>query len=128
MQDSDEPGSAAHSLYVRSHGAYAPGEQRQRPYDWDTAKVDPRTFRFGATDKINLVNGVGKALNPSLDDGTPKDSGIVPKSVEDHKLTSADVLAQSRKLGGGERGLPPGFIYGKPSLPKVRSSSAPYVC
>lgn len=121
LQESDEPGTKAHALHVRSHGAYAPGEQRRRPYDWQAAGVDPDRFRFGATDKVNLVNGVGKALNPELDDGAEKAPKIVPKLLEDHKLVNGDVLSQSRKLGAGDRGLPADFTYGKPSLAKVRA-------
>ena len=121
LQESDEPGTAAHALHVRSHGAYAPGEQRRRPYDWRAAGIDPARFAFGATDKANLVNGVGKALNPELDSRAPRPPCIVPKLVEDHKLVNGDVLSQSRRLGGGDRGLPADFTYGRPSLAKVRS-------
>lgn len=35
VQVADEVGTPAHDLYVRTHGAYAPGEQRKRDYNWD---------------------------------------------------------------------------------------------
>lgn len=35
LQVADEVGTPAHDLYVRTHGAYAPGEQRKRNYNWD---------------------------------------------------------------------------------------------
>lgn len=120
LQDSDEPGTAAHALYVRTHGAFAPGEQRRRPYDWAAAGVDPAAHRFGATEKAQIVNGVGKALNPGLDDDAPQAPQIVNRRVEEHRLTAGEVLGAPRLLGAGDRGLPPDFTYGKPSLPKVR--------
>ena len=35
LQVADEVGTPAHDLYVRTHGAYAPGEQRKRNYNWN---------------------------------------------------------------------------------------------
>ena len=105
---------------MRSHGAFGPGEQRRRPYDWRAAGVDPASFRFGATDRSDVTDGVRKALNPACDAAAPAAPAFVPKAVEDHKLVSADVLGQSRKLGAGDRGLPEDFTFGRPSLPKVR--------
>lgn len=125
MQDSDEPGTAAHERYVRSHGAFGPGEQRRRPYDWAAAGVDPASFRFGATDRAEVTDGVRKALDPSRDAKAAPSPAFVPKAVEDHKLVSADILGQSRKIGAGDRGLPEGFTFGRPSLPKVRQLSSP---
>lgn len=122
LQDGDEVGTAAHALYVRSHAAFAPGEQRRRPYDWAASGVDPASFRFGAVDRADIDNGVGKALNPELDRDATHVSGLVSKAVEEHKLVSSDVLGQSRKLGAGDRGLPADYTFGKPSLPKVRLS------
>lgn len=118
-QESDEPGTAAHSRYVRTHGAFAPGEQRRRPYDWAVTGVDPDSHRFGATDKAIITNGVGKALNPNLDEDAPKGMAIVNRRVEEHRLTNGEVLGEPRRIGAGDRNLPPGFTFGKPSLPKV---------
>lgn len=62
-----EDGAAAHDLYVKSHAAYAPGEQRTRGYQWDATGVDPTKHRFGAVDKDDYREGVKKALQPALD-------------------------------------------------------------
>lgn len=126
-QDGDEPGTAAHALYVRTHGAFAPGEQRRRPYDWAAAGVDPAATRFGAVAKADVVNAVGKALNPGLDDAATKEAKIVSARVEEHRLTNGEVLGAPRRLGAGDRSLPPGFTFGKPSLPKVRPHRCPHL-
>lgn len=118
-QEGDEPGTTAHALYVRTHGAFAPGEQRRRPYDWAATGVDPAATRFGAVAKADVVNGVGKALNPGLDDAAAKEAQIVSARVEEHRLTNGEILGAPRRLGAGDRSLPPGFTFGKPSLPKV---------
>lgn len=46
---SQDPSNLHHSMYIRSHGAYAAGEQRQRSYDWDATKVDPKSHVFGTS-------------------------------------------------------------------------------
>eukprot|EP00892_Ulva_mutabilis_P010820 jgi/Ulvmu1/810/UM010_0184.1 len=117
-EDSDEPGTAAHVLYVRTHGAYAPGEQRRRPYDWAATGINPAAHRFGAVEKSHTVNGVGKALNPDLGEAGPPGAQIVNRRVEEHRLVNGEVLGQPRRLGAGDRGLPADFTFGKPSLPK----------
>jgi EF-hand domain-containing family member B len=119
VQDSDEPGSKAHELYVRSHGAFAPGEQRRRPYNWVSTGVDPKEFRFGAVARSDVMNGVQKALNSEADNHTIHCPALVNKAVEDHKLVNSDVLGKSRKLGAGDRGLAQDFTFGKPTLGKV---------
>jgi hypothetical protein len=63
----EEDNEATRKLYVKSHGSYQPGEQRQRGYDWATTKVDPNDHRFGAVDKQGVRDGVKKALQPALD-------------------------------------------------------------
>lgn len=44
---SQDPNSQSHLLYVKSHGAYAAGEQRRRDYDWASTHIDPSTHAFG---------------------------------------------------------------------------------
>lgn len=46
-------------LYKRSHGSYAPGEQRRRNYDWN---IDPERTRFGAKGDTIAFNGVSKNI------------------------------------------------------------------
>ena len=60
-------GSEADELYKRSHGNYAPGEQRSRGYNWN---VDPNTTRFGQKGDTIALNGVSsniaEVLNASI--------------------------------------------------------------
>lgn len=66
-----EEEEAVRAMYLRSHAAYAPGEQRRRDYQWDKAGVDPVTNRFGAMSSTEGREGVKKALQPDLDQGVP---------------------------------------------------------
>ena len=108
----DEEGGEAHRMYVKSHGDYAPGEQRNRGY----AESFDRTATFGGKENDVVLEGVAKALNP-LKDETQKtfSATIVNKAAEDFKATAGDELGRVRRLGGGERNVPEGFTYGAPS-------------
>ncbi|KAL6757424.1 flagella associated protein [Haematococcus lacustris] len=113
----DDEGTQTHSLYLRSHGDYMPGEQRRRNYDWDSTQVqDPAQHRFGLTDKDSYREGVRKALQPGLDQSLPAAKAVITKLHEDHKLTNVDQLGAVKKLGTGDRGLGPDHAYGMPSL------------
>ena len=46
-------------IYIRSHGSYRPGEQKDRHYNWP---VDPTTTRFGAKGDNIAFNGVSKNI------------------------------------------------------------------
>lgn len=108
----DEEGGEAHRMYVKSHGNYAPGEQRNRGY----AESFDRTATFGGKENDVVLEGVAKALNP-LKDETQKtfSATIVNKAAEDFKATAGDELGRVRRLGAGERNVPDGFTYGAPS-------------
>ncbi|GMH38274.1 hypothetical protein BSKO_06158 [Bryopsis sp. KO-2023] len=105
----------AHELYVRSHGAYAPGEQRTRGYDWKKTGVDPARYTFGAVDKEDYRDGVKKALNaedPSVA-GPPK---IIDKKVDDLLTTCTDVLGKPKIVRHGDRRFPEDMTFGNPSI------------
>lgn len=107
----------AHELYVKSHKAFAPGEQRRRNYDWDKTKVqDPAIHRFGALDKDNYRDGVAKALNPGMDPVVTSSPKVVSKIYDDFKATQDDRLGKPKPLGGGERNLSSDFVFGVPSM------------
>ena len=109
----DEENGEAHRMYVKSHGNYAPGEQRDRGY---AAESFDRTATFGGKENDVVLEGVAKALNP-LRDETQKtfSATIVNKAAEDFKATAGDELGRVRRLGAGERNVPEGFTYGAPS-------------
>ena len=83
-----------HQQYVKTHGQYHPGEQRQRGYNWESAGIDKDTHAFGVTERHPYYDGVSKALNPLLDSEKHKESvKIVSKRQEDFKLVTAEELS-----------------------------------
>ena len=88
----------AHELYVKTHGAYNPGEQRRRDYNWPSTGVNPATHSFGAVDKDNYQQGVKKALQPALDQTLQQPARVSNKIYEDFK---AQVGGEGSGRGGG---------------------------
>lgn len=41
----DDPDPATHELYVKSHGRFEAGEQRNLGYNWLAHGIDPTSFR-----------------------------------------------------------------------------------
>lgn len=108
----DEEGGSVHAMYVKSHGNYAPGEQRVRGY----AETFDKTATFGGKENDVVLSGVAKALNPLVDTTTRSFSAtIVNKTAEDFKATAGDELGKVRRLGAGDRNIPEGFTFGAPS-------------
>ena len=86
-----------HALYRKTHGNFAPGEQKNREYNW---KFNPSDHVFGYQEK-QVLNGAAAALHAErLEEGYPKTT-IVQKVVEDHKAVSNDILGKSKNLGQG---------------------------
>jgi hypothetical protein len=129
----DAFGSDAHRMYVASHGAYAPGEQRRRGYDWNAAGVDPETTTFGVSTKTNR-NGVEtvealkldpyapaltveQSINP-LKDATRRNvvTGVVVVDArsEARRAATHDALGKSKPLGTGIA-VDPAVVHGAPS-------------
>jgi hypothetical protein len=67
-------------LYKRSHGSFAPGEQRRRGYNWN---VDPDRTRFGAKGDTIAFNGVSKNIADVLNNSAnlTKSSVVNTKKV-----------------------------------------------
>ena len=114
----DDRGSDAHRMYVKTHGAYAPGERVTRDYDWAAAGVDPTRDAFGATTTKGeqILDGVAKAINP-LKDATSKAASavIVNKRAEAARAINKDPLGAPRRLGTGLPTPPPDHAFGAPS-------------
>ncbi len=71
-------------MYTKTHGNFAPGEQRNREYQWT---VDTTSHRFGYGEQ-RLLNGAAMSLhNERFESSFPK-TVIVKKTVEDHKAVS----------------------------------------
>ena len=54
-------------MYRKSHGSYAPGEQKTRGYDW--GKTDPTKVRFGRKGDTIAFNGVSSNITEVLQGG-----------------------------------------------------------
>jgi hypothetical protein len=88
---------ASQSLYRKTHGNFAPGEQRRRDYEW---KVDPTQHAFGYAEK-RVLNGAALALQSERQEEQYPKTTIVLKTVEDHKAVASDHLGRSKNLGQG---------------------------
>ncbi len=66
-------------MYRKTHGNFAPGEQKNRNYDW---KLDPNSHRFGYAEK-KVLNGAGDALHNERNQEQFPKTIIVKKTVED---------------------------------------------
>lgn len=97
-------------MYTKSHGSYAPGEQRNRDYNWEKTDINEKTHRFGKKEKNMLKNGVALCMNPANDKSVPK-TRLVATKVENMKNTK-DQLGKARNLGMGTTGLQQEHIFG----------------
>ena len=127
----DAVGSEAHALYVKSHGAYAPGEPKRRGYDWNAAGVDPETATFGMSTRPSGIDTVEalkrdpfapaltaeQSINP-LKDPTRRDAvagaTVVDARSEARREAAASPLGRSKPLGTGIR-VDPSVVHGVPS-------------
>ena len=103
-QGSYEERNETQKMYQRTHGNFAPGEQRTRDYDWQAnqriaqlnGSVQPHAFGYG---EQKLLNGAAKSIMPErIDEAFPK-TVIVKKIVEDKKAVTQDMLGQVKNLG-----------------------------
>jgi hypothetical protein len=60
--DNFDDGTGA-DLYKKSHGSFAPGEQKRRDYKWN---LDPETTRFGRKGDTIALNGVSANITEVL--------------------------------------------------------------
>ena len=100
---------AGDEIYKRSHGNYAPGEQKCRNYNW---YVDPVTTRFGVGGKNIALNGVSKDVAEVLSGAGETKSIINTKQVEDYR-NMGDMLGKTKNLGQDSSKRPFGTAYGR---------------
>ncbi|KAF4324143.1 hypothetical protein BBO99_00001803 [Phytophthora kernoviae] len=98
-------------LYRRSHGSVAPGEQKNRGYGWEAAKINPAKHRFGVKPIGNTGGEVAVIMNPEMDESA------IPPAVASHNLenkrTLYDHLGKPRHLGAAETdNLPNTRVFG----------------
>lgn len=78
-------------LYKRSHGSFAPGEQRRRGYDWN---VDPEKTRFGAKGDTIAFNGVSKNIADVLNGSANADKNGVVNTKKVSNVDERSILLQ----------------------------------
>eukprot|EP00667_Euglena_gracilis_P010151 EG_transcript_10322 len=113
----DDPDPATHELYVKSHGRFEAGEQRNLGYNWLAHGIDPTSFRFGLV-QPHEQTGVADALKP--EDARLARSVLVKKEVEDSKDVTHDALGQVKNYGFGagqpkDAGAVPEATFGRAS-------------
>ena len=70
-----------HALYVKTHGNYDCGQQKDRNYNW---KFDVKEHVFGKKSKIP-INGAKRCIQPDLSKNKFPLTRIVKKNVEDFR-------------------------------------------
>lgn len=88
---------ATRELYRRTHGHYAPGEQRVRGYDW--GGQDPNAVVFGRPPQAHDDTEIARVLAHEAGRG----AAVVPAVLADFKATRADELGRVRTQGYGDR-------------------------
>eukprot|EP00164_Ancoracysta_twista_P007112 GFYU01010040.1.p1 GENE.GFYU01010040.1~~GFYU01010040.1.p1 ORF type:complete len:332 (+),score=104.82 GFYU01010040.1:25-996(+) len=106
--DIEEPENPPISKY---NIPYLPGEQVRRDYNWDSAGIDPRAFRFGAIDPDRQANGAKASM--TADPSNP--TVVTNKRLEDYKHTTRDGLGKTANLGARDYNMPDDHVYGVPS-------------
>ena len=102
----------AEKIYVRSHGSWAPGEQKRRGYDWKN--IDVETQVFGLKGNSIALNGVSKDISDVLKGNGDNVPTVTMKVVEDFK-NAADLLGTVRRVARNDEPKPFDTIYGAPS-------------
>jgi hypothetical protein len=95
-------------MYRKTHGNFAPGEQKNRNYEW---KFDASAHRFGYAEK-KILNGAGDALHNERNEEQFPKTVIVKKTVEDQKAVASDILGASKNLGQGQEDRGADFVHG----------------
>lgn len=84
--------------YLKTHGDYAPGQQKQRGYNWP---VDKTNHRFGYVENERELNGAAKCVQPERFASNFPQTKILKKTVEDYIEVTKDELGKPKNLGQG---------------------------
>ena len=93
-------------MYNKTHGAFGPGEQKNRNYVWP-ANQD----RFGYAEQ-RVPGGAANSLHPERLGGAFPKTVIVKKTVEDFNAVQKDHLGASKNLGQGKPPVDPDQAFG----------------
>ena len=95
-------------MYIKTHGNFASGEQKDRNYNWN---FDKTTHRFGYGEQ-RLINGAAMSIHAERFENTFPKTVIVKKTVEDVKAVTSDILGVSKNLGQGKPPMSAEHAYG----------------
>ncbi len=95
-------------MYIKTHGNFASGEQKDRNYNWN---FDKSAHRFGYGEQ-RLLNGAAMSIHAERFENTFPKTVIVKKTVEDVKAVASDILGQSKNLGQGKPPVPEDHVFG----------------
>jgi len=98
----------AKELYIRSHGMYDAGEQRNRNYQWP---FNPNQHVFGKTEKLIADEGKFCLQPETADEAFPKTT-IVKKNVEDFRDYNRDHIGKPKNLAQVNPYVGSDFVYG----------------
>lgn len=92
--------------YLKTHGAFAPGQQKDRAYNWP---VDKTSHRFGYVENERELNGAAKCVQPERFGSNFPQTKILKKTVEDYIEVTKDELGKGKNLG---QAAEPGKVFG----------------
>lgn len=95
-------------MYNKTHGNFAPGEQRNREYNWS---VDKTLHRFGYGEQ-RLLNGAAMSIHNERFEGSFPKTVIVKKTVEDQKAVTQDPLGKPKNMGQGKPPIASDHVFG----------------
>lgn len=95
--------------YIKSHGWYEAGEQKDRGYNWP---VDKNEFRFGKKEAL-IPNEAYYILNPDDSKNTFPQTKIVQKNLDDYKNFKDEPLGKPKNLGQIMPTFDENFVFGK---------------
>ena len=84
------------ALYLKTHGNYEPGQQKDRGYKWP---VDKSNYRFGYSEFDKELNGAAKCVQPERFGEAFPQTKILQKTVEDYIEVTKDELGKPKNLG-----------------------------
>jgi hypothetical protein len=115
-----EEDKAGEALYFKSHGTLPPGQQKKHGVMWESTGLDPLRFAFGKKAASGEHNVMSAVLNPEIDALDHPSERVVPKSVDDYRHATGDVVGKSRprSLVDAADKLKYPASFGKPSRPK----------
>eukprot|EP00826_Nyctotherus_ovalis_P056671 TRINITY_DN769_c0_g3_i2.p1 TRINITY_DN769_c0_g3~~TRINITY_DN769_c0_g3_i2.p1 ORF type:complete len:355 (-),score=127.26 TRINITY_DN769_c0_g3_i2:138-1202(-) len=83
------------AMYLKTHGTFEPGQQKERNYNWP---IDKKNHRFGYIEERE-ADGAAKCVKPERFGESFPETKIVKKTVEDYIEVTKDELGKHKNLG-----------------------------